>query len=205
MKSKAITAIMLTLFLASIAFTVVPVRAAVLEVGVGYPYPTIAAAIVDAGDGDTILVHSGTYGPFMVIGFTGLTIKAYGVVNVTGVQNVTTNYGPRDASTGTIVDCTVSPNTFGDMNSVAIGIWDGSEVTIDSCIVKDYGRIGVFIYNGCTVGIYDSTLEGQVYDDVRLLSYGIEVEIDCQVTIEGNKIYNHDNTVKPTWRLPEYW
>jgi len=115
------------------------------------------------------------------------------------------NYGViYENSSGEIKDCTVSPNTIGDMASMAIGIWDGSDVDVKSCTVENFGRIGVFIYNGCTVEVLDSTIEGQVYSGEGEVCYGIEVEaLDAtpatasQATIRGNEIYNCDNTFEP--------
>ncbi len=124
----------------------------------------------------------------------------------------TKNYGViYEASSGEIKDCTVSPNTIGDMLSIAIGIWDGSEVTVDPCTLENFGRVGMLIYNACTVEVLDSTIEGQVYSGEGEVCYGIEVEgayddatpaTASQVTIRGNEIYNCDNTFyeAPTWQ-----
>lgn len=111
-----------------------------------------------------------------------------------------------EESGGTIKDCNVSPNTIGDMYSTAIAAWDGSDLTVDTCSIEDYGRIGIFYYNSCTGGVYDSSLEGQVYSDDDEVCYGIEVEgligdsdpnTASQITIKDNEIYNHDNTFSP--------
>jgi parallel beta-helix repeat protein len=111
-------------------------------------------------------------------------------------------------SSGEINNCTVSPQTSGDLQSSAIGIWDGSDVTIDSCTIEDFGRLGVFIYNGCTVDILGGSIEGQVYSGVGEVCYGVEVEgaymdatpgTGSDVTIDGVEIYNCDNTAGPTW------
>ncbi len=115
-----------------------------------------------------------------------------------------------EESTGEIKNCIVSPNTVGNMYSVGIGIWDNSDVTIDPTIVKNFGRIGIFIYNGCTAEILDSTIIGQVYSGEGEVNYGIEIEgayndatsgTGSQVTIRNNEIYNSDNTFSlgPTW------
>lgn len=109
-------------------------------------------------------------------------------------------------STGEINNCIISPNTVGDTNyqGVGIGIWDLSNVTIYMCVIKNYGRIGVFGYNGVSGGIYDSTVEGAAYDgsDLSNVNYGIELEgyiYGCDFDINGNKIYNHSNGPNPTW------
>ena len=108
-----------------------------------------------------------------------------------------------ESSTGTIKDCTVSPNTIGDMNGVAIAAWDDSDLTVDPCIIKNFGRIGVFYFNGCTGGVYNSTIIGQVYSGEGEVNYGVEVEAydkACDIEIRGNNIYNCDNThPSPSW------
>jgi len=207
-------------------------------------YNTIQEAIDGADAGNAIIVATGTYSPFSVVGKTSLTIQSSSAVTIQGMQVVTTNYGDRDAvifvedsanivldsldiqgqdlgtineknygviyenSSGKIKDCTVSANTVGDMVSMAIGIWDGSDVTVDSCTIHNFGRVGMLIYNACTVEVLDSTIIGQVYGGEGEVSYGIEVEAPapeltsaCQVTIRGNEIYNCDNTFAtwPSW------
>lgn len=132
----------------------------------------------------------------------GLDIEGLGLGSV-NPKNYAVIY---EESSGTIESCKVSPNKIGDMSSTGIGIWDGSSVTIDSTTIVNYGRIGILIYNGCTVGVYDSTIVGQVYIDQNKVCYGIEVEGEynnddpataCDVTIKGNEIYNNDNTYSP--------
>jgi len=54
----------------------------VLVVGPGERFATIATAVVSAADGDTVLVKSGTYGPFTVQGY-GISIVADAGANVT--------------------------------------------------------------------------------------------------------------------------
>lgn len=126
----------------------------------------------------------------------GLDIEGEGL----GTTN-TKNYGVIfEESSGTIKDCIISPNTIGDMYSTAIGAWDGSDLTVDPCTIENFGRIGVFYFNGCTGGVYDSTIIGQVYSDEGWVNYGIEVEGlygACDIEIVGNEIYNCDNTYSP--------
>ena len=103
-------------------------------------------------------------------------------------------------STGTIRNCTVSANTIDDMNSLGIAFWDNTDLTIDSCTIKNYGRVGVYCRNSSTGGVYDSTIIGQVYSDEGKVNYGIEVEGlfgACDIEIVGNYIYNCDNTYSP--------
>jgi len=114
------------------------------------------------------------------------------------------NYGViYEESIGTIRGCIVSPNTIGDMVGNAIGIWDGSDVNVRECTVRNFGRIGVFFYDGCSGGVHSCTIEGQVYSDQNYVNYGIEIEPwnePCNVEILENDIYNCDNThPSPSW------
>jgi len=123
----------------------------------------------------------------------------------------TKNYGVIiESSSGSIKNCNVSPNAVGNMSSTAIGIWDGSEMTVDSVLLHNFGRIGILVYNGCTVEILESTIEGQVYAGEGEVCYGIEVEgayaddnpdTASVVVIKRNEIYNCDNTFdpEPSW------
>jgi len=139
-------------------------------------------AVIFVKDSENIILEGLTIGPN-----TGRqTQKDYSVI--------------YEHSSGEINNCTVSPDTVGDFNSVAIGVWDDSDITIDSCTIKNFGRIGIFFYNGCTASVLNSTIIGQVYGCGKQVCYGIEVEaaaIANQVTITGNEIYNCDKTFSP--------
>jgi len=130
----------------------------------------------------------------------GLDIEGEGL----GTTN-TKNYGVIfEESNGTIRDCVVSANTVGDMNSIGIGAWDGSDLTVEESTIENFGRIGVFYYSGCTGGVYDSEIIGQVYSDENEVNYGIEIEgwdVGCDIEIVGNEIYSCDNTYssEPLW------
>ncbi len=205
-------------------------------------FDTIQEAVDAAADGNSIKVYDGNYSPFIVDGKTNLTITAGSNPVVTGVQSVTTNYGPRDCvvfvndsvnvmlnmldiqgsdlgtinaknygvicenSSGSIKDCTVSPNTAGDMASTAIGIWDGSVVSVVTTLIENYGRVGVLVYYGADAQILDNEIIGQVYADEGQVCYGIEVEAmsgtddpatASSAVIKRNEIYNCDNTFEP--------
>lgn len=119
-------------------------------------------------------------------GFSGGGLKNYGVI--------------FEEASGTIRECAVSPNTVGDMYSTGIAAWDSSELAIEETTIENFGRIGVFYFNDCTGGVYNSTIIGQVYDDEGKVSYGIEVEgytAACNIEILRNDIYNCDNTYSP--------
>lgn len=116
----------------------------------------------------------------------------------------TKNYGViYEESNGVLKDCIISPNTISDLFSIAVGAWDGSDLTVESCTIENFGRVGVFYYNDCSGGVYDSTIIGQVYSGEGDVNYGIEVEgypAACEIEIIGNDIYNSDNThPDPDW------
>ncbi len=119
----------------------------------------------------------------------------------------TKNYGViYQSSSGSVKDCTVSPNTAGDMYSTAIGIWDGSVVSVMTTLIENYGRIGILVYNNTDAQILDNEIVGQVYADEGQVCYGIEVEgisgtsdpaTASSAIIKRNEIYNCDNTFEP--------
>jgi len=123
----------------------------------------------------------------------------------------TKNYGViYENSTGKINECTVAPNTIGDMASTAIGIWDGSQVTVGFSTLENFGRIGILVYNAADADILNNTIIGQVYSGEGEVCYGIEVEgayaddnpaTASRATIKRNEIYNCDNTFdpEPSW------
>ena len=106
-------------------------------------------------------------------------------------------------ASGTIKDCIISPNTIGDMYGTAVGAWDGSDLAIIFCTIKNFGRVGVFYFDGCSGGVYNTMIEGQVYSDESYVNYGIEVESwnnPCNIEIIKSEIYNCDNThPSPLW------
>ena len=139
-------------------------------------------AVVFVNDSENIVLEGLTIGPN-----TGQqTQKDYSVI--------------YEHSSGEINNCTISPDTVGDLNYVAIGVWDDSDITIDSCTIEDFGRIGVLFYNGCTASVLNCTIIGQLYGVGKQVCYGIEVEAAAmanQVTITGNEIYDCDKTFSP--------
>jgi len=123
------------------------------------------------------------------LGFGPGQPKSYGVI--------------YEESSGTIKNCIVQTNMIGDMYDTGIAAWDRSNLKVDTCTVKKFGRIGVFYYNGCGGGVYNSIIEGQIYSDLNYVDYGIEIESwsdPCVIEIKGNKIYNCNNTnPEPSW------
>jgi hypothetical protein len=131
-----------------------------------------------------------------------LDIQGIGLGTINPTKN---NYGVIcENSSGSIISCTVSPNTSGNMSSAAIGIWDGSVLTVKKSLIENFGRIGIFAYNAVTAEVLENEIVGQVYADEGQVNYGIEVEgmtddpaTASNVTIKRNTIYNCDNTFSP--------
>jgi hypothetical protein len=114
------------------------------------------------------------------------------------------NYGVLyQNSGGKILDCTVSPNTVGDMGSVGIAGISRADLTIQDCTIENCGRIGVYATNVEEIIIKDNEIIGQTYSLDNLVNYGIEIEdYDGASTAQiiGNEIYNCDNThPSPLW------
>lgn len=126
----------------------------------------------------------------------GLDVEGQGL---SGAKNYAIIY---ENSGGTIQKCVSSPNTIGDMNSAAIAAWDNSDLTIESCVIKNFGRIGIYS-NNATLLIKGNTIIGQIYSLDNLVNYGIEIEDytgPSKAEITGNEIYNCDNThPSPQW------
>jgi len=105
-------------------------------------------------------------------------------------------------SGGTVKGCAISPNTIGDMNSAGIAAWSNSSLRVESCTVKNFGRIGIYS-NNATVTIVKNKVIGQVYSADNLVNYGIEIEDysgPSIASIEENEIYNCNNThPAPLW------
>jgi len=118
----------------------------------------------------------------------GLTGKSYAIL--------------YENSRGVVQSCTVSPNTIGDMNSVAIAAWDDSNLAIRNCNIENFGRIGVYT-NNATATVDSNVIVGQVYSQDDLVNYGIEIEDysgPSTANITLNEIYSCDNTnPSPLW------
>jgi len=120
-----------------------------------------------------------------------------------GVPSGTKSYAVLyENSTGIVRNCIVSPNTIGDMNSAGIAAWSNSSLRVESCTVKNFGRIGIYS-NNATMTIVKNKVIGQVYSADNLVNYGIEIEDysgPSIASIEENEIYNCNNThPAPLW------
>ena len=105
-------------------------------------------------------------------------------------------------SKGDVMDSTISPNSVGDTNGIGIAFWDNTNVTVDNCIIENYGRVGIFAYangNSCSGEILGSTIDGPAYPgtDTGKVCYGIEIESlatpVCSFNIKGNDISGNYN------------
>jgi len=105
-------------------------------------------------------------------------------------------------SNGELQDCTIDANSIENMNGIAVRAILESSLTINNCLIKDYGRIAVYAKTATILSVLNCTMIGQVYTQYNLVSYGVEIEgIDtpCLGILKGNHIYNHDNTQAAAW------
>jgi len=107
-------------------------------------------------------------------------------------------------SSGKIDFCTVSPNQRSNMENLAIRAHLNSSISVENCIIKNYGRIGIYIRTSTTLNAVNNEIIGQIYsdDDGDYVSYGIEVEdlsYTSHATVRYNEIYNHDHIGNSTW------
>lgn len=129
----------------------------------------------------------------------GLDIEGQGLGIPSGTKSYAILY---ENSSGSIRNCIASPNTIGDMYSAAVAFWDNSVVTIEKCLIRNFGRIGIYSNNATSI-IQDNEIIGQVYSLDNQVNYGIEIEDytgPSVAEIVRNKIYDCNNThPSPLW------
>lgn len=107
-------------------------------------------------------------------------------------------------SVGNMINCSVSPNATGEMNTCGIEA-RASTLVVQESTVEHFGRTGIYFGN-CTGGVYNSTVEGDVYTEYNETSCGIEVDVYRQgpsnLEIIGNEILNCSNTYLPAPSSP---
>jgi parallel beta-helix repeat protein len=106
-------------------------------------------------------------------------------------------------SSGAIKDCIVSPNTIGDMYSIAVAAISRSDLIVENNLIQNFGRIGVYATNVKNIYIHKNEIIGQTYSQNNLVNYGIEIEDwdgASTAQIIENKIHNSNNThPSPQW------
>lgn len=142
----------------------------------------------------TIYVHDASN-----VVLNGLDVEGIGL----GVPGGTKSYAILyEAASGIVIGCTVSPNTIGDLNAVGIAAWDGSNLAVKDCIVKNFGRVGIYS-NAATMDIERNSIIGQPYNGSGDVNYGIEIEDytgPSTADIIDNEIYNCGNSnPSPLW------
>jgi hypothetical protein len=109
-------------------------------------------------------------------------------------------------SGGRISNCTISPDTAGDMNAAGIEA-RATSLQISQCFIKNFGKTGIYFGN-CTAEVCNTTINGNVYTDPNEASRGIEVDVYRQgpsnIEITGNEIQNCDNTYSPEPLTPSF-
>ena len=154
---------------ATVLFSVAaPLAAAHTTHFVPQEHPTIASAVGNAQDGDTIIISTGTYAEAVVVdGFTGLTIKGKGkvIIDPPGSADGITLTGCDTCTveklhvTGAVnglrlVDCftcTVSKCKVDGVSGMGIALEDSNNCFVEKCKITGAGTDGIGVgANGTT-------------------------------------------------------
>ena len=161
-------------------------------------YYTITEALAVAGDGDTIIVHEGTYDGFKVSVKTDLTIMGIGnpVVSggTVGVGTDTALIGVEDSENITIEGLTVDATGIVATPFAAI-LYTGSTGTIQDNTIQNIGDLGqdagaIRVDGGGSIAILDNTIS-------EFNKSGIMVGDVLSVQIEGNIISTTNYNLAP--------
>ncbi|MCK4454951.1 MAG: right-handed parallel beta-helix repeat-containing protein [Thermoplasmata archaeon] len=212
--------------LAGISFTSLPaptesVMARTLYVGGGAlgNYSTIQSAIDDAGNGDTVYVHAGTYRENVVINKTislvghhretttiDATDSGYGIhvtadwVNITGFTVTNTSWHYQENAgihLDTIHDCWIADNNLSSHNHHGISVASSNNITITGNILS-HSEKGVSVWVSRDVLIESNRFSENKDSIVASFSNDITIAGNAFVSQEHNALHldrSHGNRI----------
>lgn len=185
--------------------------AAVLEVGGGYTYANPQAAWDAASNGDTILIHAGTYAP----SWGDYSIYSRGVSTTTDLQNVTVKaagdgkailqgvvglFGSNTGVTGGITIDGLYINPEGVTNKTGIYVRADAGYPLGPVTVKNnviYGVINQGIYTFGAIASFqgNSTYEHNTIYNGNMNGYGIREWVTGTKSVNNKPIFNSNIAV----------
>ena len=159
--------------------------AATLEAGEGQTYTTIQSAIDAAKDGDTVLVHEGTYAE-------NVRIKT-GKISIIGEDKENTIIDGGQKSSGLRIDevnnivisgFTVQNSGGGGQEDAGVTIYKGNDNTISNMILKN-NSVGISIFQGSN----NNMVSGSFIESSS--RYGIYIYASNDNKIFNNNIRNN--------------
>ena len=146
----------------------VNVKAAILEVGSGYPYTLIGDAINDSLTGDEVLVYDGIY--LENIDFAGkeITLRSVNGQNVTiidgGNSGSVINFSSGEGFNTVLNGFTIQNGSAS--YGAGIRCWNSASPTIENCIIKDNIATdsggGIYCFDLCSPNILNCTIKDNI-------------------------------------------
>ena len=190
MKPKAITGIMLTLFLASIAFSTLPVLATsstITNVDTGETFTTVQGAIDDPDtlDGHTLLVGAGTYYENVHV-HKSLTLEGENpsttIIDGSGAGNVFLVTADDVSISGFTVQDSGEWTVYEAPAGILLDYVIGSTIVNNN--ISNNNGYGIFVVKGNDNNVSDNSVTFN-------LNYGINVIDSSNNNIVGNNITNN--------------
>ncbi|MBL7942429.1 MAG: right-handed parallel beta-helix repeat-containing protein, partial [Flavobacteriales bacterium] len=164
------------------------VFANIIDVGQGYPHPTIQAALIEARNGDQIRIHPGKYNEYDLVIGVPLTITGIGWPVIDGMSKGEIMSIKSDS---VLVSGIVLRNKgrSSTKDFAAVRVYSASHVNISGNRVED-AFFGIYLENSSRCVIHDNQVQSSVMTE-QMLGNGIHcwkcdsLEIDC------NTLSNH--------------
>jgi len=174
---KVKSLIIATMFLISLLIVINPVSATDWHV---YPGTPIQTAINNAGDGDTIYVHAGTYNENPMLHLLGRSLSLIG-----DGASLTTIDGSGGSEVISVKDATVNISGFTIKNGINEGIryYSNASGTITNNTITGNSR-GIHVL-GSSVTIVHNTIDANTAE-------GITLENCTNCVVDGNIVHDND-------------